>query len=178
MSVAGRASQHAARSTIQPIADRAKQPLDVCHSLAKRTSAAMKLLTSTLFASLALAVAASSDELAQIAFYSGKQCHGKQLAMARPPAHGCYPVAPGAGRHQSMSATVAADFNQTCVSFYSDERCTISDMVATARPNETCVNFYFEPVNSYRVRDLRPFSPSGSVNGTGNRLMETGAGGI
>ncbi|KAL8378565.1 hypothetical protein RB599_008400 [Gaeumannomyces hyphopodioides] len=138
----------------------------------------MKLFTSSLLASLALASAVSGDELAQIAFYSGKQCHSKQLAMARPPAHGCYPVAPGAGHHQSMSATVTADFNQTCVSFYSDERCTITKMVAAARPNETCVNFYFQPVNSYRVRDLRPFSPSGSGKGNGSRLMEAGAGDI
>lgn len=47
------------------------------------------------------------------------------------------------------------------VSFYSDDSCTVTKMVAAARPNETCVNFYSQPVNSYRVRDLRPFSAPG-----------------
>ncbi|KLU84767.1 hypothetical protein MAPG_03803, partial [Magnaporthiopsis poae ATCC 64411] len=75
--------------------------------------------------------------------------------------HGCYPVVHGAANHQSMSATVEADLNQTCVSFYSDASCAVTKMVAVARPNETCVNFYSQSVNSYRVRDLRPFSAPG-----------------
>lgn len=78
----------------------------------------MKLSPTSLLlaALLALTSAANSDGggLAEIAFYAGTQCHGKQLAMARPPAHGCYPVLPGAANHQSMSATVEADLNQTC----------------------------------------------------------------